>query len=133
MASRSLLEAMLQARCPQCRKGKMFKHNPYNIAYMAAMYENCSQCGLHYEREPGFFYGGMYISYAFSVAIFLTFGLGTYILLKDPPVWVYITIVMSASLLLFPLSFRYSRVLMLYLFGGVSYQGEPKEQEIAKK
>ncbi|MEM9340801.1 MAG: hypothetical protein AAGA66_18855 [Bacteroidota bacterium] len=35
------------------------------------MHTNCPTCGLRYEKEPGNFYGAMYVSYGFSTAIFL--------------------------------------------------------------
>ena len=36
------------------------------------MHTHCSSCHLKYEKEPGFFYGAMYVSYALTVAIFVT-------------------------------------------------------------
>ena len=33
------------------------------------MHERCPVCGLRFEREPGYFLGAMYISYALGLAI----------------------------------------------------------------
>ncbi len=33
------------------------------------MHQACSHCGLHYQIEPSFFYGAMYVSYGLTVAI----------------------------------------------------------------
>jgi hypothetical protein len=31
------------------------------------MWERCAVCGLQFEREPGYFLGAMYVSYALSI------------------------------------------------------------------
>ncbi|RPD50336.1 DUF983 domain-containing protein [Hymenobacter sediminis] len=85
------------------------------------MPEACPVCGQAYEPEPGFYWGAMYISFAFSTGIMLVVGFAVYYLLNDPDTWVYITAVAIFALLLTPLSLRYSRTLMLYLFGGIRY------------
>ncbi|ARS34199.1 DUF983 domain-containing protein [Pontibacter actiniarum] len=85
------------------------------------MYEDCAVCGLHYEVEVGFFWGAMYISYAFSVAIVLTVGVLLYYLANDPDMWVYLVTVAATVVVLTPLSFRYARILMLHFFSGVRY------------
>ncbi|MBT9391598.1 DUF983 domain-containing protein [Hymenobacter sp. NST-14] len=84
----------------------------------------CPVCGQTYEPEPGFYFGAMYISFAFSTGIMLVVGMLVYYLLGDPDTWVYVTAVAIASVLLTPLSLRYSRTLMLYFFGGTRY--DPK-------
>ena len=35
------------------------------------MPEHCKVCDLKFEREPSFFYGSMYISYTYGVAVFV--------------------------------------------------------------
>ena len=85
---------------------------------------NCPHCGAHYEPEPGFFTGAMYFSYAFSVAIFIVFGIGIFWLLHDPSISVYMVGVIVPTILLIPLNFRYSRVLMLYLFSDLRFDPE---------
>ncbi|TGE10643.1 DUF983 domain-containing protein [Hymenobacter fodinae] len=86
------------------------------------MPEACPVCGQRYEPEPGFYWGAMYITFAFSTGIMLVVGFLVYFLLNDPDTWVYVTAVAFFAVILTPLSLRYSRTLMLYLFGGVRYQ-----------
>ena len=64
----------------------------------------------------------MYVSYAFSVGIFLITTFVLYHLFDDPELWIYITTVIVVSALLYPLIFRYSRIIFLYVFGGIKYQ-----------
>ncbi|MBF9239741.1 DUF983 domain-containing protein [Hymenobacter sp. BT683] len=81
----------------------------------------CPVCGQPTEPEPGFYYGAMFVSYAFSVAIFAVTAAALYFLFGDPAIWVYVVVVGLNAMLFTPLSVRYSRMLMLYLFGGVPY------------
>jgi uncharacterized protein (DUF983 family) len=90
----------------------------------AATHENCPVCGVRYEREPSFFTGAMYISYAISVGIFLTSGLLVYLIDHNASALAYILTTIFFTLILIPLNFRYSRVLLLYLISGIKYAPE---------
>jgi uncharacterized protein (DUF983 family) len=61
----NLLNAIL-LRCPRCEKGQIFKKKKY-----FEMHTHCGYCQLKYEKEVGFFYGSMYISYALNIATFV--------------------------------------------------------------
>lgn len=119
--SSSSLMGIVQQRCPRCHQGRLFTHSALSLAHFTEMPETCPVCHQTYEPEPGFYWGAMYISFAFSTGIMLVVGFGVYYLLHDPATWVYITCVAVAAVLLTPLSLRYSRTLMLYWFGGVHY------------
>lgn len=119
MPSRNLLSALLQGRCPHCREGKMFKQGVLSI-HFADMHSGCPHCGTTFMPEPGFYIGAMYISYAFNIVLLVAFGVGLYTL-TDAPEWVYILSIISASIVFIPFSFRYSRILFLHAFGGISY------------
>lgn len=58
---------MLLQRCPRCRVGKIFHHSIF--LGFPKMHESCSVCHLLYEREPGYFLGAMYVSYALAVPV----------------------------------------------------------------
>ncbi len=85
------------------------------------MHANCPVCNLNFDPEPGFYFGAMFVSYAFSVALTLTVGFLVYFILGNPPMWVYTVAIILAVLLLFPTMFRYSRIFYLHMFGGVRY------------
>jgi uncharacterized protein (DUF983 family) len=114
--------AMLEQKCPRCHQGPLFCTSALNISRFADMPEACPVCSQRYEPEPGFYWGAMYITFAFSTGIMLVVGFLVYYLLHDPDTWVYVTAVAFFAVILTPLSLRYSRTLMLYLFGGVRYQ-----------
>ncbi|TGE22483.1 DUF983 domain-containing protein [Hymenobacter aquaticus] len=85
------------------------------------MPERCPVCGVAYEPEPGFYWGAMFVSYAFSVAWFAIGGVVAYYLFNNPSVWVYVLLVTGLVLVTAPATLRYSRAIMLYLFGGIKY------------
>ena len=115
------LLAMLAQKCPRCHRGPLFRHSALHLTKFDAMYDACPVCGQHYEPEVGFYWGAMYISYGFSTAIVFLTGVVLFYLAHDPPVWVYITSVAAVVVALTPLLFRYARVVMLYLIGGITY------------
>ena len=121
--SKSAFCGILEGRCPQCRQDHLFVHSTYHLKFLD-MKEKCNHCDLRYEREPGFFYGAMYVSYVFSVAIVLVTGILVFIIGSDPPTSVYIISVILVSLLLYPLNYRFSRILFLHLFAGMKYDPE---------
>ncbi len=56
------LEATVKMKCPRCHEGDIFESkNPFAWGKMTTMHTNCPNCNLKYEREPGFFYGAMYV------------------------------------------------------------------------
>ena len=115
--------AMLRQKCPRCHTGEVFKHPTYSLKF-TSMYSQCQYCGQDFEIEPGFYYGAMYISYFITVIIGLIVMVGCNYILHDPETWVYLVLLLTTLLLLSPISFRYSRLMMLYWFGSIDY--DPK-------
>ena len=85
------------------------------------MHEACPHCGVRLQPEPGFYQGAMYVSYAFTLLFMIIISLILYFLAGDPNEWVYIAVVVAVMLILVPLNYRFSRIVFLYLFGGIKY------------
>lgn len=118
------LNAMLTCKCPRCRIGKIFYGNPYSLKRQRTN-QVCSHCGLYFEIEPGYFYISMYISYAFSVIEVLVSAFILYSLIKSDSPWLYCVLLIPIIVLLSPLNYRYSRVVLLHLFSP-SIRYDPK-------
>jgi hypothetical protein len=76
--------------------------------------------------EPSFFFGSMYVSYGFQVAILMA----TYLSLRltiNPSAWIYVFTAITATLVTLPFSFRLSRAIWINLF--VSYR-KPETREV---
>jgi hypothetical protein len=78
------------------------------------MNDDCPVCGLHFEREQGYFLGAMYLSYALSVPILGLLMLAVYLLVPEPRFEFIVLVATIAYLPFVPLVFRYSRVLWIY-------------------
>lgn len=122
MPNSSKLQATINARCPQCHEGRLFKFKWWDVFNFAQMEEHCSACGMRYEVEPGFFYGAMYVSYAFTVGIMLVGGIIIFNLFNDPDAMGYVIPITTVSLILVPFNYRVSRVIFIHLFSGVKYR-----------
>jgi len=124
MAELSKFQVVLQGKCPRCHKGDIFTGNAYAFRLQKTNI-NCSHCNLKFEREPGFFYVAMFVSYAMNVAEIITIGVASYILglpLIYENLWYYVSLILLGVLLLSPINYRYSRVILLhYLTPGLSY------------
>lgn len=91
---------------------------------MYSMHKACEKCNYIYEREPGYFYGAMYVSYAMVIAILSVIGFVMYNFMGDPDIIAYAVIIPSVVILLIPIIFRYSRLIFIHVFGGIKYQPE---------
>jgi len=116
--------ALVHARCPRCRRGPMFANSIYGF-HGQTMLKTCSHCSLTYEIETGYFYVAMLVSYAMNVAEMVTTAVAVSILTGSVNPWFYIVLLLGQSLILSPLNFRYSRVMLLYwLTPGLQYHPE---------
>jgi uncharacterized protein (DUF983 family) len=123
MAKTSKSWAMLHAKCPRCRRGNMFEGGVYSFG-SNRINLNCPHCGMTFEIEPGYFYAAMYVSYALNIMEAGGFCVLTYLVSRntDSP-WLYTISILTGCLVLAPVNFRYSRVILLYwLSPKVHYQ-----------
>ena len=122
----SALIALIKGECPQCRDGKVFTNKATNLRKFKNMHENCPSCGVRFESEPGFFWGAMYFSYAYSVASFILIGFFFFKLSDVVNLTHYVLSVIIFTLITSPLSFRMSRLLMMYIAAPYRKYQKPK-------
>lgn len=120
MQPRTSLTALLLGKCPRCREGDIFTYAPSRVSKFNVMNKSCPHCGVRLEPEPGFYQGAMYVGYGFTVTVLVVIGVLLY-LLGDPSEWVYIGVTIAVMIVIAPLNYRYSRIVYLYLFGGIKY------------
>jgi uncharacterized protein (DUF983 family) len=99
--------AMLRQRCPACRRGAIFRG-------AISMNDVCPVCGLRFEREPGYFLGALYFSYAISIAVLGVFLLIGALLLPGLDLGLVVLIAAVVYLPLVPLVYRYARVVWIH-------------------
>lgn len=104
-------------RCPRCHQGKVFKEaNPYMLSKMFHLHETCSHCSLKYQKEPSFFYGAMYVSYALTSGWFIVWYLLYITLLKNMETLTFALTMAASLIVLSPLTLRWSRLIWLNFF-----------------
>lgn len=108
--------AILNQKCPRCYQGDLFiNKNPFKLKFLTSMHPRCPVCNLLTEPEPGFYYGAMYCSYGFGVLVFAINFIIIELYLHLPSEY-FIIINTLSLLILWPVIFRYARVLYLYIF-----------------
>jgi uncharacterized protein (DUF983 family) len=120
MPSINFPTALLQGKCPQCRRGNMFTYGWSNLARFSVMNQACPHCGVRFEPEPGFYQGAMYVGYAITMAVIITISV-LLSFLGDYSEWVYIGWIIGVMVFIIPLNYRYSRILYLHFFGGIQF------------
>jgi len=103
-------------KCPRCHQGKVFENNnPYSFKNGLAMIDSCSVCELKYEREIGFFYGAMYVSYALMSGILIVWFLVDLIWLNLNALTLAMAVTIN-MLVFFPIVYRWARLVWLNFF-----------------
>lgn len=83
---------------------------------MPRMNERCEVCNHRFEKEPGYFFGSMFVSYAVTVGEMIVFFLLAHLFIES-----FVTIVVLIglmSILLSTFNFRLSRMIWIYMFDG---------------
>lgn len=127
MALLDMFYSMFKNKCTRCHQGDIFEDsNPYHLKNIFKMHHKCTHCDLKYEKEPAFFYGAMYVSYGITAGWFiLWFILQTFFLQLD--VFLFIGLFIPSIVLISPLSFRWSRIIWLYMFYAYDNKFEKKD------
>jgi uncharacterized protein (DUF983 family) len=113
------LYSILFNKCPRCHQGDFFvTKSAYNRRF-DKMQPRCEVCGLDYEREPGYYTGALYVSYALYVAWTISTFVVFYTLLNVDIV-AYLWGLIPSLILLTPYFFRVARRVWINLF--VDYQ-----------
>lgn len=115
------LTSVLTTKCPRCREGQMFESSTAYSTRFADMRKSCACCGQAFEPEPGFYYGAMYVSFGFNVAIFLAAFLLLSQLVEEVSMGLMIGVVAAAVVIFLPVIFRLSRAIWINIF--VRYEG----------
>ncbi|WP_133688221.1 MULTISPECIES: DUF983 domain-containing protein [Maribacter] len=107
---------VLKCKCPKCRKGDVFSEGGNIFLFkMPKMNPRCTECDFKFEKETGFFFGAMFVSYALSVAQMIISLVLFWHFVDLSPVRVY-AIIACVAILLSTLNFRLSRSIWIYIF-----------------
>lgn len=105
---RERLASVAAGRCPRCRRGRIFRR-------LLAMHPTCPTCSLRFEREPGYFTGAMYVSYALAVPVMAACAATVRLLARNLSFEATVGVAALLFLPFVPAIFRYSRILWIHL------------------
>lgn len=108
--------SITKMKCPRCHEGDFFVSYPYDLKRAGEIHEHCEVCNLKYSREPGFYYGAMYVSYALGVALFVTLWVSMNLFFPSFGVGTQIAVIVSAILILTPYLYALSKIIWANLF-----------------
>lgn len=110
--------------CPRCQEGKFFENKATYASGFTKLNKRCEVCGENFEREPGFYFGAAYVSYALTVAIWVALyvaltvfdliGLMEFDFFDDGFLLLILGIILLVALL--PLLYRLSRAIWINFF-----------------
>ncbi len=110
------LLSILKGKCPSCEKSSIF-HTSGNLLLfqIPKINDRCKKCNFKFEKEPGFFFGAMFVSYALAVAEFIGAFLLSHFIFGRSLLVSFLVIVLMA-ILFSTINFRLSRTIWIYLF-----------------
>lgn len=107
---------VVKCKCPNCHEGEIFRSGGnIFLLKMPKMYVNCTKCGYKFEKEPGFFFGAMFVSYALAVAEMVASLVIFWYFASLSPLNVFFIIALLA-VLTSTFNFRVSRSIWIYIF-----------------
>lgn len=108
--------SIIKSKCPRCHEGDFYETtNPYNLKKFDKMHPRCSVCGQNFTKEPGFYYGATYASYALTVSFGITTFLISHFLFKVNDIH-FLFFFPLAIIALAPVVFRSSRLIWINFF-----------------
>ena len=124
-----IIYSTVRNRCPHCHQGRVFvNNNPYSFKNGFTMNLSCNHCGLKYERETGFFYGAMYVSYGLMSAVLILWFLADLLWFHMDALSLALSVTLT-MLILFPVAFRWARSIWLNFF--VRYDKSLRKKKIS--
>jgi len=106
---------ILKQKCPNCGRGQVF-HAKQKLFSFPLMKEHCDVCGYGFRREPGYFFGAMYVSYGLGVLQAISTFLLLHFIVGGLPLEWTAAIIITVLFLFAKWNFRLSRVIWIYIF-----------------
>jgi len=107
---------IIQGKCPKCGQAHVFKKQA-NLFSFPQMKETCDVCGYKFDREPGYFLGAMYFSYALAVLQSILTFLVCYFFFPALSTLATLLIIIGVVILFAYKNYKLSRIIYMHVFG----------------
>lgn len=113
----NVIKGIASGKCPKCGRGNVFPH-PFRFFALdlPKMNRACPNCGHVFEKETGFFWGAMFVSYGLTVleavVIFLICQLFFHETFDDSIMY----IIAGSIIVLARFNYRVSQLIWMYMF-----------------
>jgi uncharacterized protein (DUF983 family) len=112
----SIITNTISGKCPCCQQSPVFETSKgASIFSIPKMRDKCNNCGFRFSKEPGFFFGAMYVSYGLAVAQMLTTAVIARFILGTDNLTTFIAMAV-VTLLLSKVNYKTSRLIWIQLF-----------------
>ncbi len=112
----------LTRRCGRCGSGHLFRR------YLS-MVPDCPECGLHFEREPGYFAGALAINIASTGGLFaVSFVIALIITIPNIPVVPLLAILLPIALFFPILFYPFSKTIWVAIDRAYMQRMDPTER-----
>ena len=113
----SKLYSMFGMKCPKFHETDLFVNkNPFQIKGFFDMPNECPVCHQKFLIEPGFYYGSMYVSYAFCVAYMVAVFVAFSVLYPSFSLELYLIVGIGSMVALTPYIFKLCRAIWINFF-----------------
>ncbi len=111
----NIIHSVLAEKCPNCGEGNVYRTQK-SILSFPEMNARCSDCNYRFDREPGYFIGAMYISYALAVFQGLVIFLSAHFLFPSLTINWKLALVIFVIVIFAKKNYKWSRILYIHLF-----------------
>lgn len=130
MKKGSKLYSILKFKCPHCHEGQfLVGKGPYDLRKIGDVLQFCPECKRSYMKEPGFYYGAMYVAYALGVATFVAVYVSLLLLFPEMSLGGYFAGVVVALIITTPYLFALSKIIYANIFYHYKGQREMIDQD----
>jgi len=121
------LYSISRFKCPKCHEGDLYKTSLLSMKGIYNMHEKCPKCQQDFEKEPGFYWGAMYIGYGLSSGYMLTAMLICLFVFNLSTNQSFATAI-AGAVIIFPLIARLARAIWINIY--VKYRRTNPPQQI---
>jgi uncharacterized protein (DUF983 family) len=115
MVHGNLFVRIMKEKCPNCGKGDVYKKKK-KFLELPVMKDDCDICHYHFDREPGYFLGAMYISYGLAVLQGIATFLMLYMFLPNIATIYVVLIILGVITLCSMKNYKLSRIIYIHIF-----------------